>query len=82
ITKEQYAVLCGYIQHSFKKDSNNHIITVPHDSRYYNGNFYDANGSYSLFKSCNTWVNIGLKKSDISTCLWTPFDWPLLNVYK
>lgn len=82
INAEQYKKLCDYIQASFQQDLNNKLILVKHDPRYYSGHFYDANGHYSIFTSCNSWVNKGLKKSELKTCLWTPFDWPLLNAYK
>lgn len=36
--------------------------------------FYDANGSYSLFKTCNVWTNGALKHAGIKTALWAPFS--------
>ncbi|WP_299526961.1 DUF2459 domain-containing protein [Winogradskyella sp.] len=44
--------------------------------------FYKANGSYSCFNTCNSWVNTGFKESGLKSCLWTPFDFGLLNKYK
>ena len=46
-----------------------------------NDNFYKANGSYSIFKTCNTWVNKGFKQSGLKSCIWTPFDFGVLNCY-
>lgn len=43
--------------------------------------FYVAQGSYSCFKTCNTWVNQGFKQIGLKACLWTPFDFGLLNTY-
>ncbi|MDB5255681.1 MAG: urease-associated protein [Chitinophagaceae bacterium] len=82
INAQQYQKLVDYIQASFQHDANGKLLLVKHDPRYYSGQFYDAKGRYSLFTSCNSWVNKGLKKSELKTCLWTPFDWPLLNPYK
>ncbi|MBC7485646.1 MAG: TIGR02117 family protein [Cytophagaceae bacterium] len=82
INAQQYKMLCEYIRNSFQQDKNEKLILVKHDPLYYSGHFYDAKGHYSIFTSCNSWVNKGLKKSELKTCLWTPFDWPLLNVYK
>lgn len=42
-------------------------------------NFYKAKGSYSCFNSCNSWVNRGFKRFGLRACLWTPFDFGLLN---
>ena len=39
-----------------------------------NDAFYEANGSYSLFHTCNTWANNGLKACGQKACFWTPFD--------
>ena len=44
--------------------------------------FYKANGIYSCFNTCNSWVNTGFKESGLKSCLWTPFDFGLLNKYK
>ncbi|WP_432264675.1 DUF2459 domain-containing protein [Autumnicola psychrophila] len=35
--------------------------------------FYYAKGSLNPFKTCNTWINSGLKNSKMKACLWTPF---------
>jgi len=82
INTEQYKMLCAYIQDSFQHTNEGTLLLVTHDPRYYSGHFYDAKGNYSLFTSCNSWVNKGLKKSGLKTCVWTPFDWPLLNPYQ
>ncbi|WP_159019866.1 DUF2459 domain-containing protein [Algibacter sp. L3A6] len=44
--------------------------------------FYTSKGSYSCFKTCNSWVNIGFKDSGLKSCLWTPFDFGLMNKYQ
>lgn len=36
--------------------------------------FYDAKGTYSLFKTCNVWTNNGLKYAGIKTAIWAPFS--------
>ncbi|MDB5273066.1 MAG: hypothetical protein JWO58_1433 [Chitinophagaceae bacterium] len=82
INAQQYKILCEYIQSAFQNNVEGKVILIPHDPRYYAGHFYDAKGTYSIFTSCNSWINKGLKKSGIKTCLWTPFDWPLLKVYQ
>ncbi len=82
ISKEQYAVLCEYIEKSFQLNDQKQLNLLPHDARYYSGSFYDATGTYSILTSCNSWVNKALKVSGIRTCAWTPFDWPLLRALK
>ena len=48
----------------------------------YNDDFYKAKGSYSCFYTCNSWVNHIFKESGLKACLWTPFDFGLLQKYK
>tara|TARA_R110002050_G_scaffold273113_1_gene417027 strand:+ start:17649 stop:18296 length:648 start_codon:yes stop_codon:yes gene_type:complete len=47
-----------------------------------NDDFYKANGSYSCFNTCNSWVNSAFKISGLKSCYWTPFDFGLINKYK
>jgi len=47
-----------------------------------NEDFYEAKGSYSPIKTCNTWVNNGLKQSGIKASYWTLLDYGLLHKYK
>jgi uncharacterized protein (TIGR02117 family) len=83
ISKEQYAQLIKYISNSFQKDSRGHVINIKTNANYGNSDaFYEANGSYSLFHTCNTWANNGLKISGQKCCLWTPFDTGIFLKYK
>lgn len=75
ISPEQYARLITYVENSFKKDENNNYLNISTDANYGKTDaFYEANGSYSLFHTCNTWANNCLKSSGQKCCLWTPFD--------
>ena len=75
ISKAQYQRLLDYITGSFQKDSGGHFIPIATNAMYGNNDaFYEANGSYSLFHTCNTWANSGLKASGQKCCLWTAFD--------
>jgi uncharacterized protein (TIGR02117 family) len=47
----------------------------------YDDNFYEANGSYHLFRTCNTWANQTLKKGEVKTATWAPFDKCILYNY-
>ncbi len=63
-------------------NSQNKKILLNNKGYSYNDDFYEALGSFSCFKTCNSWVNSGLKESDIKACLWTPFDFGLLRIHK
>lgn len=79
VSNWEYQQLCSYIKNSFQQNSEGKLQPIPFNTLYYNGSFYDANGTYSLFTSCNSWINKGCKESGIRTCLWTPLDKPLLR---
>lgn len=75
VSREQYVRLVKYVTDSFKKDKNGHFINIKTKANYGNTDaFYEANGSYSIIHTCNTWANNGLKTCGQKACLWTPFD--------
>jgi uncharacterized protein (TIGR02117 family) len=45
-------------------------------------NFYEANGKYHLFRTCNVWTNDVLKDAGIKTAIWTPFDSGILSQFE
>ena len=79
LCEEQYRIIKDYILNSFLKDENGDIMRIDIEGYGLNDSFYDANGSFSLFKTCNIWVNIGLKKAGIETSIWSPFDFGILH---
>ena len=83
ISKAQYQQLIDYILNSFKKDETGHLIKVKSNIHYDIGDaFYEAKGSYSIFKTCNTWANAALKACGQRSCLWTIFDTGIFLKYK
>ena len=83
ISKQQYQRLIDYITNSLQKNSDGHFINIITNAVYgKNDAFYEANGSYSMLHTCNTWANNGLKESGQKCCLWTPFDTGIFLKYK
>jgi len=83
ISKLQYSRLIQYITESFQKDKFGQFIHIPTDANYgISDAFYEANGSYSMFSTCNSWANSGLKASGQRACLWTAFDTGIFLKYK
>ena len=83
ISQEQYSRLSNYILNSFQKDSTGHVKYIHTNANYNNTDaFYEANGSFNIFHTCNTWANKGLKISGQKCCLWTPFDKAIFLKYK
>ena len=74
ISKENYKKMTAYISNSFKRDLNQNIEWISGHSYAKNDAFYNAIGSYSLFKTCNSWANSTLKESNQKAAFWTPYD--------
>ena len=72
----------AYLEDSFQLGFQNQKLLIPNASYFNNDSFYKANGSYSVLKTCNTWVNQGFKYSGLPSCYWTPFDFGLLRIYE
>lgn len=75
ISYAQYKRLVTFMRNSFRTDQAGQMICIPTNAQYNADDaFYEANGSYSLFHTCNTWANNALKSCGQKACLWTPFD--------
>lgn len=83
ISKKQYQRLITYITDSFQKDASGNFIPIITDANYGKTDaFYEANGSYSFFKTCNSWANSALKACGQKCCLWTATDSGIFSKYK
>lgn len=82
VTNAELDKLNHYIYSTFRVDENGQKIILKNKGYTRIDDFYKANGSYSCFKTCNTWVNSGFKESGLRSCLWTPFDFGLMNKYQ
>ncbi len=71
---EQMDRLTGYIAESFERDREGKFIRIDHPGFGPYDAFYAARGTYSLARTCNNWVNQALKRADVKTSLWSPFD--------
>lgn len=80
ISHENYTKMVSYIKEGFKIESN-HIMLIENASYGEHDIFYDGIGSYSMFHTCNTWTNNGLKSCGLRACSWTLFDDAILAKY-
>ncbi|MFT5860874.1 MAG: hypothetical protein ACI865_002990 [Flavobacteriaceae bacterium] len=72
ISSAQYQKLCNYIEGSFDKKEGA-VQLIPGHGYWMTDNFYEAKGTYHLFRTCNVWTNNGLKSANIRTSLFSPF---------
>jgi uncharacterized protein (TIGR02117 family) len=71
LSEYQYSILINYIRSSFQsKDGRS--IAIDHPGYSDHDCFYEANGTYSLFNTCNVWTGNGLRAAGIATGAWTP----------
>lgn len=83
ISKDQYQRLVDYIMDSFLQTKDQHLINIKTEAHYNKyDSFYEAKGSYSMFHTCNTWANSGLKACGQKACLWTIFDSGIFDKYE
>ncbi len=76
LSENQYRKLVKYIESSLYRNKKNQAIFIQPRIKAVMGEndaFYEARSSYSVFKTCNSWINSGLKASNKKACLWTPF---------
>lgn len=82
VTVMELNKLNQFIAESFKKGVEGRKIIIMNKGYSTNDDFYLAVGRYSLFNTCNTWVNRVFKESGLKACYWTPFAFGLMNKYK
>ena len=82
VNESELIKLNSYLLNTFVVNGNGMKIILKNKGYSTTDDFYKSKGSYSCFKTCNSWVNIGFKESGLKSCLWTPFDFGLLNKYE
>jgi uncharacterized protein (TIGR02117 family) len=83
LTPAQYQRLLGYIKSCLAYDSNGNPQLIHTTANYGTSDaFYEAKGTYSLFHTCNTWTNNGLKSCGQKACWWTPFQSGIFYQYQ
>ncbi len=83
ISFEEYQNLVNYIKKSFQYDEMNNTRLIETNAVYGNNDaFYEANGHYNLFFTCNTWAADGLKVAKQKAPLWTATQDGIFYHYK
>ncbi len=73
ISKEQYLCLIDKISCCFQLKDGKPIL-IDHDGYTQQDCFYEANGKYSMFYTCNVWTGQTLKAAGIKIGVWTPLE--------
>ena len=73
LSEQEFKRLLVYIITSFERD-NGKVKLIDHPGYSKNDNFYEAEGTYNLIKTCNVWTGEGLKKTGVPVGIWTPME--------
>lgn len=74
LCSEQLANMKEFMYASFKYNAEEQIQILEGTGYQDTDFFYEAKGNYTCLYTCNTWVNQALKKADVKTAIWSPFD--------
>jgi uncharacterized protein (TIGR02117 family) len=66
----QYLKLMQFISESFQHTAQGSVRYI-HQGLYADSGFYEAVGSYSILRTCNTWTADALKQADVDTPVWS-----------
>lgn len=71
LSQTQYAQLVDYVRAALPSGQ-----AIPIAGAHYGDNdaFYEAEGGYNLFETCNTLTGRGLRQAGVTVSRWTPFD--------
>lgn len=80
---KQYKKLIAFIEESFSYSPSRLPVFISTDAVYgVNDAFYEAEGSYNMFHTCNTWTNRALKACGQKAALWTPTSEGIFQHYR
>ncbi|MFS2205586.1 TIGR02117 family protein [Variovorax sp. Varisp36] len=71
LSHAQYAQLVGYVRAALPSGHASPIAGAHYGD---DDAFYEAEGGYHLFETCNTWIGRGLRQAGVTVSRWTPFD--------
>ncbi|HTF04918.1 MAG TPA: TIGR02117 family protein [Bacteroidia bacterium] len=73
LSEEQYRNLISYITGSFQR-MNRSVRMIDHAGYGKHDKFFEANGQYSLFMTCNEWTGDGMEACGLPVGVWTPLE--------
>ncbi len=78
LTEEQYGRLCRFMKASFRLDREGRAQRIDAPGYREADAFYEANGRYSVYRTCNTWTGEALAYAGVKVGVWTPTPWSVL----
>jgi uncharacterized protein (TIGR02117 family) len=74
----QYHALAAYIQAGFAPGGDGRPQPLTESGFTLDDVFFEANGRYSPFRTCNEWIGAGLRAAGLKAGWWTPFPYGLM----
>ena len=71
--------LLGFVEASFKRTQAGQLLWLEGEGYGKRDFFYEAKGNYTGLYTCNVWANQALKKANVKTGIWSPFDWGIVR---
>ena len=72
LSAQQYTALVNHVERALVRSSAGPGVNVPGQHYGAHDAFYEANGAYNLFTTCNVWVGRGLAQAGVKVSAWTP----------
>lgn len=82
VSTEQITAIDAFLLDAFRLDSAGHKQLIPGAGYGTQDDFLEGRDRYSALRTCNTWVNDALKEAALPACLWTPYDFMVLRLYR
>lgn len=74
VSDEGYRRLLAHVRSSLRRDAYGRAVPVPGATHGRGDTFYEAQGRYHPFFTCNEWVRSGLSAAGVRTAVWSPAD--------
>ncbi len=78
ISAAQYQRLVEFVNSGFRRQADGSMILIPHVAYGPNDAFFEAEGSYHCFNTCNCWTGRALQAGGIRTGWYTPLPGTVL----
>ncbi len=79
VCQEQIDAMSQAFLQSFKEREDGSFVLIEDYAYGSNDYFFEAKGSYHLFRTCNVWTGEILKKGHIKTSVWSPFTYGIMH---
>ena len=83
LSKNQSTQLQSFIMNDFKIDEDQNPIYIETNMNYGPRDcFYESTKKYSIFHTCNTWVNDALSSVNAKHCFWTALEFGVMDLHR